>query len=688
MALSAHGATVSAAAPDRNVRADIEGLRAVAVALVLGYHYFPLLVPGGYIGVDVFFVISGYLITRSLVDARPGAASFGRWLLDFWARRFRRLLPNALTVLVFVSLAGVLLLSGFSIKRLGSDVFWAALYSANWLFVLRSIDYLAWDETQRSLLLNFWSLAVEEQFYLTWPLLLGVLLLPARQGRGVAKFALPVVLLALTASMAYMIWQSARNQTFAFFATPGRAWELLAGAVLTLAPVASRMARLPTAARAAGLLMIGASALLFDEDTAHPGWITTLPVVGALLLVALPAPDRRESMADRVLGWRPMQWLGARSYSIYLWHWPILVLGTRVWPGADSWRLPALLALSLMLAELAYRGIENPCRHRWGRGLKSSRVVALALACSLGMACVGFALRAAASNDLRELLGQNAAPGSLALPSIDSVSADLPEVYRNGCHLPLGTTVSPPCVFGRVDATETIVLLGDSHAAQWFSALDAAARKSDLRLLSLTKSSCPSVDVAMWNGVARSLFTACDEWREHTLQRIETLKPRWVILSNLVEAAPIVADRGRAHPMRGREAVQAWTEGLERVIARLQRAGIGVVVLRDIPRPRPDVLDCLYAAERAERCELTRSEALATPALDLLAAAHAGVMVWDFTNDVCHDGRCRVLLPDGPVVVYRDSNHLTDSFVRTLEPVLTQALRTLDRGGAPAVHGR
>lgn len=689
---TAPSAVVAATAPVQRIRTDIEGLRAVAVALVLSYHFFPTVVSGGYIGVDVFFVISGYLITKSLVDAWSTSPTGVGWLLDFWARRFRRLLPNALAVLLAVSLVGALFLSGFSLRRLGSDVFWAALYSANWLFVLRSIDYLAWDETQRGILLNFWSLAVEEQFYLVWPLLLGPLLLGSVRPDLSSRRARWAIVLILIASIGYMAWQGSRNRTVAFFATPARAWELLLGAALTMRWASKRLAGLPEYSRSVGLVLILIAALWFDEDTSHPGWPTLLPVLGAALVVrpvALSGRGWAEPLVARCLACGPMQYLGSRSYSVYLWHWPVLVLGTKLWPGGQGWHLSILLIFALLLAELAYRFIEVPGRFGWTRGLSSRRVVLYALTFSLGVAGVGFVLRASASSDFRELLGMTVAPDPLRLPSMQVISDDLPVIYQNGCHLPLKTERSPPCEFGRSDgARSSVVLFGDSHAAQWFSALDLAARAAGMRLMSWTKSSCPSIDVPIWNGVARSVYGACDVWREDTLQRIEALRPRWVILSNFVESQPPVADRASGRAMRPLEAAEAWTEGLERVIRRLQRAGIAVVVIRDVPRPRSDVLDCLFATARPETCELGQAEAQSTPALDLAAAAKAGATVWDFSDHICPGGHCQVWLPSQRVVVYRDSNHLTDSYVRSLREPIGQAWRAMVAAAAGRQAGR
>ncbi len=383
----------------------------------------------------------------------------------------------------------------------------------------------------------------------------------------------------------------------------------------------------------------------------------------------------------RGLGSRPMQALGARSYSIYLWHWPVLMIGAAWPPAREGAGAILLLLLALVLAELAYRGVERPARFVWARGWSSRRVLMAGLLATSLVAALGLVIRVWAANDLRETLGlRPASQTSSSLPPLARVRDDLPLIYRNGCHLGVDVVASPECVFGAPGASESAVLFGDSHAAQWFSALDAVASAQGLALHSWTKSSCPSTDVAVWNALARGAYHQCDTWREATLKRIEALRPRLVILSNMIESSPILTDTAALRPVRGRDSAQLWTEGFERLIARLQRQGIQVVVIRDNPRPRPDVLDCVYSAQEPARCELGLGEATAIPALDVAAARRRGAVVWDFSAELCPRGRCTVVAPvtpdtpdaaDTQQLVYRDFNHLTDAAVRRLTPAVS-----------------
>lgn len=651
-------------------RPDIEGLRALSILFVVVYHFFPALLPGGYVGVDVFFVVSGYLITLSLLEDRGRGLGVRASLAAFWSRRARRLLPNALLVLVVVSIVGLTLLSDFALKRLGSDVFWSAAYVVNWLYVLRSLDYLQWDDSRISVLLNYWSLSVEEQFYFVWPALL---LLAAGSGRlRDERFRRRATWLAIglcLASLTYCLVLSSAHLTLSFFSSPARAWELLVGAALAVHVHGNVLAPRERSAASgwvvgAAVMAMTAAALAFGEDTPHPGWPTLLPVAGAAGVIAFGATS---PFAQRWLGSTPLRAIGARSYSIYLWHWPVLVLG-RQWLGNGPWAAALLLLTALVLAELAYRFVEIPARFRWARHWSARRVLIVAVLSSAAVALLGLGLRAAGASNLRELLALKPGQAAGARPAheLQRAANDLPDSYRLGCHLALEQIDQGECVFGDPDGSQVAVLFGDSHAAQWLPVLDIVARRQGYRLHAWTKSSCPSAAVSIWNQMAKGPYRQCDEWREKVLQRIDALAPRVVILSNLIEDARVVAPDGGSRPIRGRDAQFAYQQGLERSITRLRASGAAVVVIRDTPRPRPDIMDCLGSTADERKCELSRAESTSAWPVDTLAAAAAGARLWDFTEEICPAGRCPVSAGPSALLVYRDSNHLTASYVKSL----------------------
>jgi peptidoglycan/LPS O-acetylase OafA/YrhL len=668
-------------------RPDIEGLRALSIVTVVIYHYAPTWLPGGFVGVDVFFVISGYLITHSLLDQHTPGGALSSNLFSFWARRARRLLPNALLVLTAVSVVGALWINDVALSRLGSDVAWAAGYAINWLHVVRSVDYLRWDETHASVLLNFWSLAVEEQFYLLWP----VLLLALWRCAGEERALRAAIALAAAASMLSLVYMLALSPgiTFAFFASPARAWELLAGA--TLALYSRRAKGWPpdwnVAAAWAGLAGVLGAAAMMSPTSQHPGWITLVPVLGTVLLIGGLHRHPGAPLA-RWLASAPMRAVGARSYSIYLWHWPVLVLGAAWWPQRTLDSRLLLLVVSLLLAEIAYRFVESPARWRWGRGAATSRVLLFALVGSFLLLTCGTGLRWVAESSAR--VGRLAAAphGIAGLPALATVQKDLPIVYANGCHLGVAP-VEPAdgCHLGPADAS-AVLLFGDSHAAQWVPSVQPVAAARGLALLAWTKSSCPSADVTIWNPAARGPYRECDVWREAVFARLASVRPALVIVSNLVDDTTEIVDRTNGRTLSGPEASAAFDAGLVRTLTRLQAAGMTVVLLRDNPRPRHDVIACLYSTSDPSRCERPRNQAIPSMARDASAALAVGVPVWDLNSAICWQLSCPVvvMLADPPrvQVVYRDDNHLTASFASSLAPALEQAWSQ----GQATVRGR
>ncbi|MBL8314794.1 MAG: acyltransferase [Rubrivivax sp.] len=649
-------------------RPDIEGLRALAIALVVVYHFAGSVLPGGFVGVDVFFVISGYLITQSLHDAHAKGLRLRDELFGFWARRARRLLPHALVVLVATAATGALLLDDVAASRLGRDVGWAAGYSINWLYVMRAVDYLRWGETDASVLLNFWSLAVEEQFYLLWPVAL--LLLWRRTGNAVAAWRRWAVWGALGLAMlsfAWALWLGQERLALAFFASPARAWELLVGAALALH---QRGGGAMPQRSAVGLAAVGTTAVLagafgMSHQSQHPGWVTALPVGGAAALIAGMGASPGAALT-RFFGCAALQVLGARSYAIYLWHWPVLMLGNALWADRSALSRWLWLALAVALAELGYRGVESPARWRWGRGWPASILLRMALAGSATVALAGFALQRAADAGWR--------PHHQSLPPLTQVQNDLSVVYANGCHL--GLEATEPALDCRLGGgPDTVLLFGDSHAAQWVPALLPAAAARGHAVLAWTKSSCPSADVTVWNPAARGVYRACDDWREAVFASLARSKPSFVVIANLDDHASEFVDRRTGERLSGAAAAAAFEAGLVRSLRRLRELGVPAVVMRDNPKPRKDVLSCLYRGGAAA-CDRPRAEAVPADSVDQRAARATGTPLWDLSDAACGSSTCPALWRDedgSPLVVYRDDNHFGARFVARLAMDLGRA---------------
>ncbi|MFC9846500.1 acyltransferase family protein [Streptomyces sp. NPDC060223] len=702
------------AAPRRRSAAEghdwwpgIQGLRGVAVLMVVLSHAGVGQLQGGYVGVDVFFVISGFLITSLL--ARELAATGRISLRRFYARRALRLLPAA-TLVTVTTLGGAwLFLSPIRFQEYADDALAGLLYVLNLQLASADTDYLS-EGTTPSPFQHLWSLAVEEQFYLLWPLLLLLSWQLVRRGRGVptggpereglAGRGVPVVPLALVClvSFALSVATTAHSPSWAYFGLHTRAWELGAGSLLALNT--GRLARLPAGA-AAPMTWIGLAALVFaavryDQDTPFPGYHALLPVLGtALVLAGSCAPAPRGAQWPLASG--PFARLGGLSYGWYLWHWPILLTAPSALDRPVTVPLAlALSAFALLLAWLTYHLVENPVRFHaalrerparalgLGAGLSATALslVLTAAACAPPIASSGAAPELSAAEaaapdqaQLEELLSEAGSqlPGNLT-PSLADVKKERSAVYRDGCHVGYEETRIPgDCVYGDPSSDTVVVLFGDSHAAQWFPALDLLARKSHWKLVSLTKASCkiPS-PTTLLDGEP---YTACDTWRDNVIDVIDALHPTLIIVSNS-DSGPL------AHPAA--DSVQQWTAGYRDTFQRLRATGAEVAVTLDTPWPKGDAVECAASHPlELDRCARRLSEAVDENRRDLTrdAAGQEGVTVIDPAPWLCAPtGTCPVLV--GNTLVYRDKSHMSETYAASLAPVLGETLAPLITTGA------
>ena len=545
-------------------RPDLEGLRAVAVLLVVLYHAGVPGFGGGYVGVDVFFVLSGFLITGIIVRELRDTGSVD--LPAFYARRARRLLPAAALALVATVVASAVFLPPLQVGDVAADGAAAALYISNIRFAVQATDYLQADLAP-SPLLHYWSLGVEEQFYLFWPALL---LLVTRVGWGTPRRLAAVVGVVAAVSLALSLVLTQVNAPWAFYSLPTRAWELGLGAAVAL--VAARSwsvgGRLAAFAATAGLLMVVVAGWRFHTGTPFPGFAALLPTTGAALII-LAGLGAVPSIPGRLLTLAPMRFLGRISYSLYLWHWPILVIPAAM-AGAElpfALRL-VLAAATIPIAAASQRWVEDPIRRGRVVGLGTRRGLAAAGALTLVVAGSSVALgawvglRPASTGTVpppsitdvlgtpRPSPGPGATPGPTATdpgptspptaqpvpanlePRLAAARDDLPVVYDDGCHAVQLATELGACTYGNVASATTVVLFGDSHAAQWQPTLERLATENGWRLVSLTKALCGAVDHPVWNGQLKRGYPECDAWRSAALARIAAERPVLVVVIN------------------------------------------------------------------------------------------------------------------------------------------------------------
>lgn len=634
------------------IRSDIEGLRAVAVLLVVACHAGLPGFSGGYVGVDVFFVISGYLITHLLYREHQATGALD--LAAFYGRRIRRLLP-AFAVLVATVLAGIhVLASPLEQPALIRSVLAASLYISNLHFAWQSSDYWG-PASKQDPLLHTWSLGVEEQFYLVWPLLLAMVLGGAAALR---RFVIPGL---MAASFGLALYWMAVAPPKAFFFPLARAWEFGVGAVLALYPATLQALRARLGApyrrhlvEGAGLALILSAALLFDGDTRFPGIAALPPVLGAALVIAAGIPGAAGGGAS-LLGVRPLQWLGGQSYGWYLWHWPVLVFGLMLVPGASPWLKLLWVVVALLPAWLVHCLVEAPIRRRpgWAR-LR----VALPMLVMLPAVILVAGLQ----------LGERA-DTVRASPPYERLSASrgrVPPLYVQGCDRGLLDATVTACSGGAVDGRRLLVLVGDSHAGQWASAFDDVARRNGWRLLMYTKSACPMVDQPFVYAKLGRLYYECEAWRRDVTTSLASLRPDLVVLSNS-EAYPFTPEQ--------------WEHGAQAIVAALAPASGRVVILRDSPLPGLDIPGCL--ARRLWQPRLYMDDCGFSTAgahqawIDAVhrrvTARVANATYLDLTPLLCPGDTCPVM--DGDIVKYRDGNHLSDAYVRKLAPALEEMLR-------------
>ncbi|SHF69228.1 Peptidoglycan/LPS O-acetylase OafA/YrhL, contains acyltransferase and SGNH-hydrolase domains [Jatrophihabitans endophyticus] len=667
-----------AATPPRRtparVRRDLEGLRAVAVLGVVAFHVHPSWLPGGFAGVDVFFVLSGFLITGLLLAELRTTGRID--LRAFWGRRARRLLPASALVAVLTMLASLLLVDSIDAARFAEDGVWVALFSVNWHYADERTSYFA--DNGATPFTHYWSLGLEEQFYLVWPvLLLGLgLLVARRRTRAVGVLAAAVA----GGSFVLAVSLTTTSQPYAYFATYSRVWQLALGALLAVA--ATRLTpprRAALAARWAGTAAVVGFYLLAapDADSYYPGWYALVPTLGAALVIAggLPGPAAARAARDPLLTAlcsRPAQLLGRYSYGWYLWHWPPLVL-VPLWHGhpLSARSAVALALLSLLLAAVGYHLVEHPVRATPRLVAHRGRSLALGAVLVVVGASVAVAVGAAADHRT-DTARVTDASGRVLVPQPGTAAAEIPQPTRDGCEVGMrANALSGECRYLPDRGRGDVVLVGDSHAAQWFGAVRDVARSRDWGLRVWTRASCPLAEVTKMIDGAPS--ASCNRWRDDVMRRLVAARPSLVVVAGYVSKIPSLYDPRTRGLVGGNGARALYETGLVRQLQRLRGAGSRVLVIRDNPSFDERVPTCVLShARKLSKCAETRKHALRS-ASDLHAARRVpGVDVLDLTTTYCPGGHCPATL-DG-TLAYRDDNHLTLEMIDRLRPALRGAL--------------
>lgn len=643
-------------------RGDIDGLRAIAIVLIIGFHVELPGFAGGFVGVDVFFVISGYLITRNLLREERRVE-----LMRFWAKRIRRLVP-ALSLMVLVTLlAAAVILPAIDIAQVAKEGVAAAVYVSNILFARASEGYFAADVTQ-SPFLHTWSLGVEEQFYLVWPLLFAGCALAVRRREHLLR---PVLLMGFTiiliGSFALNVMLTDRGSPWAFFGLPTRAWQFAAAGLLaaisTTRVVRGVAAR--TACALSGLAMIGFAALTFDWDTPYPGTAALVPVVGTVLLIVagegLDATTSRSPVSS-ALSTAPLQWIGRVSYSWYLWHWPLIILMITAFDDRVRYRAIAAAA-SLPIAYATYRLVENPIRFRSRFTRSTPRTFAM------GAVATTVVLAAAAG-----VAYSRSDPPDSSLDGKLEASREVVKV----CDRRRSPSGIQYCTAGDLSSSTVVMFTGDSHGLVWVDAMGRAANELGVLLVHRIYPGCPPIEVTVKPERAGGLTPAeCESKRAIDQQLIAELQPRAVILAQSDGYSGFLTDSSSQDADPETQA-EMWADAYRAFLIELRQAGMGVAVLRDNPRFSSNPTTCIARERSVEACTSTRAEALKIGS-DLRAAGRAAidavgrVPTVELIDLLCDESTCPLEMNDA--LVYMDTDHLAHATTIHLQPRIRQLLQ-------------
>ena len=605
---------------------QIQGLRALAAILVTVFH--ARLLPGGFIGVDIFYVISGYLITGLILREIEKTGTLD--LRSFYQRRIKRLLPTSVFVLFVTAIFAWILFPPITRDALGRDLFAAATYISNYLFAWWQNDYQNLNATP-SPFIHYWSLAVEEQFYLIWPIFI---LFLARYGKKVILGGIAITTLG---SLLFSIYLTQVAPIWAFYSLPTRAWELGFGALLLFIPETKKKMRiLPWL----GFFGITFASLNFNENTAFPGKNALIPVIATVVLIA--SIKYWPPLFNDLSNSRVSQWLGGISYPLYLWHWPALVLPSSALgrPLRFYERFLCIL-LTIILAHFTSKYVEEPLRHK---NLSPRTIYKGAIVTTASSLAVGTLIAFSTSSIITT-------KGDITY-QFDLVKVmEKPAVYGDDCHVNYGETKSGFCTYGDKNSSETIVLYGDSHAAQWFPTLEKLAKQRGFKLISLTKSACPAVDA---NRPDQGAFKQvhCTKWRQNSIERIAKIKPMAVITSSFQYFTPANEGVSRA---------TWWRDGQRKLLSDLTGSTDHLIYISDTPRPLRDIPNCL-ASRNSRVCDSTQKTRV---------SIIFGFEVVNPTPWLC-SSFCPAII-DG-TVAYRDASHISVEMALKLLPKLEEAL--------------
>ena len=649
----------------KQYRPEIEGLRVVAALLVAIYHIWMMRVSGG---VDVFFVVSGFLITTSLLSryARDGYIKFSTFILGL----LKRLLPNALTVLLFVTVAGYFILPDVSHFDTMKEIIASLFYYENWQLAMIGTDYL--DQTnEKSPVQHFWAMSIQGQFYVIWFVVISfAILLHEKLKRNFNKIFFLILALLIVSSLSFSIYLTAVNQPWAYFDTRTRVWEFAIGGMLVLFIFKVKLPGLiSTLMGWLGLAALISTGLLLDVEGSFPSYVALWPVMAAVF-VMLAGQNPTKLGVEKFLGSKPMVSLGGLSYGLYLWHWPLLSFYYVIFDTKDVSVLHGILIilLSLALSYLSTTFIEKPInKHVSGNNftLKAFKPIFAMITALVVAVGTWFGISQYQSMASSGLADDPDYPGALVnaesfdqssfeekdpIPTMSEVKEDKEESYTNGCQQGIGEAEVELCEYGVTENPDHIVaVVGGSKSTHWTSPVKKFAEEENIKVLNVTKSGCR---LSLQEVSAED----CNEWNENVAEALAEAD---------VDLVVALADIARPDQTE-------VPEGFIEQFNRLKERGIEVLAIRDTPYFSEDIPECISAkgADHPD-CSVDKETVYPDPsAWEKLENPPENVHYVDYHEYYCGEDRCGPII--GNVIGYYDHDHMTKTFAESFAPILRE----------------
>jgi peptidoglycan/LPS O-acetylase OafA/YrhL len=645
-------------APEKKFRPELEGVRTVAAFLVAVYHIWVGAVSGG---VDVFFIVSGYLITTSLVSKIEKEGHIK--LIDYWMGLARRLFPIAFAVLLFSAVASIFILPQSQWKQVISEIFASAFYLENWYLAVSSVDYLA-QNNQASPLQHFWALSLQGQFYILWPFVVLAAYFLAEKvfGTPVRKTMLGVLISLFVLSLGYSVYKTGVNQPWAYFDTFARVWEFSLGGILALLiPYLQFKKTVSMILGWAGLAVICFTGILLPVSTVFPGYAALLPTTGVILVI-IAAENSTRLGVDKLLGSKPFLYFGSLSYGFYLWHWPLLIF---YYAYNEVETVPfvhglIIILIAFLLSLASVNVLETPVRNISIKQSKKKLAVVLA-SLLIPLICVngGWAYYVAGQDEQRYDLeeypgamsisdGVKPAPDKQPVPSTLVVKEDLPAFYdKPECFSGIEEEKFTKCSLGDTNNPKyTVALVGGSHSGHWFPALEALSDDMKLEIEIYNKDAC-RFSTNDFDGL---LNESCMKWNEKVIEKLKEEPPDAVFTTANVGAGDTIP----------KGYLEQW-EKLEDIT--------NIFAIRDNPAMEGDPPQCVEQKESAEECSMPRDQVLSEIVpWENTEGIPGNVTFFDSSKYFCDDTSCSPVV--GNVLVYRDYHHLSTLYSRTMAGAL------------------